>query len=212
MQSTCVCLVGDLSLPLLWQHACYVGADNFFFFFFPHLSALEMVGYILYTIPTCPITKAFTGWGLPIVISVLTIASKCYALRLACLLFKSGGKANRCSLWGSAGSGAVKEQGGVWAAAEKSCANEVAICPGSPYICRQSFILFLIVRLCHILSPGCRICLFCGRVVYSNRWVGIEGDFCLAQPCFVGSVVLGNGFPCLYSLFYFFFLLPPWGI
>lgn len=33
----------------------------------------------------------------------------------------------------------------------------------------------------------------------------MEGDFCLAQPCFAGSTVLGNGFPCLCSLFYYFF-------
>lgn len=210
-----LCLLGWRPFPPTSVAACLPCRcwQTFFFFFSSHLSALEMVGYVLYTIPACPITKAFSCWGLLIVVYFLTIASKCCALRLVCLIFKGGGKANRCSLWISAGSGAVKEQG-VRDTAEKSCANEAAVCPGSLYICRQSFILFLIVRFvsCAIfffLAVGfifsvVELCTAIGEW----RWRG----FCLAQPCFAGSMVLGNGFPCLYSLFYFFFFPPTWGI
>lgn len=61
-------------------------------FFFSVFLLWRWLATVLYTISACPITKAFTGWGLLTVISVLTIPSKCYPLRLVYLRGMGGGR------------------------------------------------------------------------------------------------------------------------
>lgn len=64
-------------------------------FFFSVFLLWRWLATVLYTISACPITKAFTGWGLLTVISVLRIPSKCYPLRLVYLRGMGGGGGRR---------------------------------------------------------------------------------------------------------------------